>query len=113
MIQRGQNLRFAFESRQTLRVLRQPIRQGFDRHVPAEFGIAAAVDFAHTARSDAVQDFNRTKLCSTRQRHDVASNYFNEFNSTMIRAGVGRFKFGPRAPLAPAAIWMRKRPESV
>ena len=52
MIQRGERLRFARESRQALPVMRERLGQDLDRHVAIQRGIAHAIDLAHAPFAD-------------------------------------------------------------
>src|SRR5262245_54251992 len=59
MIERGQHLRFALKSRETVGILCECTREDLYRDVAAEPGIAAAVDFPHAARSEEADNFVR------------------------------------------------------
>src|SRR5207249_913474 len=52
MVQSGQELGFALEARQPLRVAREMQRQDFDGHVAVELGVAATINFPHPALAD-------------------------------------------------------------
>ena len=49
MIERREHLGFPLEARHALGVVRERLRQDFDRHVAAQLGIGGAIDFAHPA----------------------------------------------------------------
>ncbi len=56
MVQRGQDLGLAFESGQVSGVVGESVREGLDGHGAVEAGVAGAVDLAHSARPQGVQD---------------------------------------------------------
>jgi hypothetical protein len=56
MVQRGSGSRLAAKSFQGLRILRQRIRQEFQRHEAAEFSILSLVDNSHTAAAKLFQN---------------------------------------------------------
>ena len=57
MVQRRKKLRFALESGETIFVLRELRRKQLDRHFPPELGVFCAIDLAHPALADLVDDF--------------------------------------------------------
>jgi len=57
MIELGEQLRFAAEARDALRVAREVFRENFERHFAVELVIAGAVNVAHTARTDGGRGF--------------------------------------------------------
>ncbi len=60
MIERCEHLRFAREPRQAIRIIRDRRQQHLDRDVAIQLRIACAIDFAHSARAEAGEDFVRT-----------------------------------------------------
>ena len=56
MIQRGQQLRFALEARDTLGVVGNRCGQQLQRDVAPERGIACAIDLAHAASAEQRDD---------------------------------------------------------
>ncbi|MEE8138790.1 MAG: hypothetical protein V3T81_07985 [Thermoanaerobaculia bacterium] len=56
MVQGGQELGFPLEASQSLGVLRQPLRQGLDRHLPVEPRVPGPVDHAHPPCPDLLED---------------------------------------------------------
>jgi len=52
MIQRGQRLRFARESREAVRIMREGIWQDLDRDVAVQFRIAGTVHLSHATFAD-------------------------------------------------------------
>jgi len=46
MVQRREDLRFAFEPRQPIGIVREGRRQNLDRDVAIELGVASSVDLA-------------------------------------------------------------------
>ncbi len=69
MIQRGQQLRFALEPGQPLRIVRKRFGQDFDGHVAPELGVVRLVHFAHPARTDERDNLVGSQMCASRQRH--------------------------------------------
>ena len=59
MIERGEHLRFAGESRDAIRVVRKAVGQDLERNVATELRIAGAIHCSHSAfaqfRSDAIR----------------------------------------------------------
>ena len=51
MIQRGQHLRFALESREPVGISRERLGQDLDRDVAIQPRVARAIDLAHAARA--------------------------------------------------------------
>jgi hypothetical protein len=56
MIQRGEEVRFTFESREPIGVARKSLGQDLDGDVAAERGIAGTLDLAHATRPEAASD---------------------------------------------------------
>ena len=54
MVQRGQGLGFASESRQALGVMGKRVRQDLDRDVTIELGITRPIDFAHASATEQI-----------------------------------------------------------
>jgi hypothetical protein len=52
MIQRGENLRFTLEPRDSIGVGQRQVRERLDRHVAPEPRVAGAIHLAHSARAD-------------------------------------------------------------
>jgi hypothetical protein len=69
MIQGGENLRLASESREAIGIDGELVGHHFDRDVAIELRVARAKHFAHAARSDEGQDLERAETCSGRERH--------------------------------------------
>ena len=49
MVEGREHLRFALEARNAIRVLRDGVRQDFQRDITSELRIARAIDLAHPA----------------------------------------------------------------
>ena len=64
VIERRQELCFAAEPRQPLRVGYDCVWQDLERHVAAQPGIARAIDLPHAARTDERDGLVRAKDCS-------------------------------------------------
>ena len=75
MVERGQHLRLAREARQALGVAREELRQDLQRDVAIEFGVAGAIDLAHTAFAKLVEDLVRTKLVARSDAHESRRLY--------------------------------------
>lgn len=56
VIERRQNLRFPLKACQPLRIVREGIGQNLDGDFAIELGVGGAIDFAHTAHTDALLD---------------------------------------------------------
>ena len=69
MIERGEELRFAFEARHALMILRELLRKNLDGDFAAEFLIARAIDFAHAACAERRDNFIRTQFGSGSKTH--------------------------------------------
>ena len=55
--ERREHPRLALEPSQPVGICRDPLEQQFDRHVAAEVHIPGTPDFAHSACTEAVEDF--------------------------------------------------------
>ena len=69
MTERADRPRLQLEAAQALGVRGGVFGQDLDRDVAAEAGIARAVDFAHTSRSEGREDLVRPEAGARRQRH--------------------------------------------
>ena len=56
VVERGEHVRFAAETRQPVRVGRDLRTEHLDRHVPAKLRVPCPVDLAHAARAEALGD---------------------------------------------------------
>ena len=72
MIERREHACFPLESREAIRIVRESIRQDFERHVAAELSVVGALDFAHAARADRGLHFVRAETCTGSERHEPA-----------------------------------------
>jgi hypothetical protein len=61
MIERGQDLRLALESRHAFGVTSKGLGEDLERHLPPELGVLGAVDLAHTAFAELARDFEMRK----------------------------------------------------
>ena len=57
MVQRGEQLRLALETREAVRIGREEVGQDLQRDVAIEPRIARAIHLAHAARADERDDF--------------------------------------------------------
>jgi hypothetical protein len=64
VIERREQLRFALESREAIRIEGEDSWQHFQRDVSIELRVARSMDFAHPAGADGGDDFERTQLRS-------------------------------------------------
>jgi len=72
MIQRGQHLGFALESRHVLRIVGQGRGQDLDRDVAVQLGVVGAINLAHAAGAKRRHNFVRAEFVARRKGH--ASN---------------------------------------
>ena len=56
MVERGEHLRFALETREPVGVVRRTSRQDFDRDIASELRVARAIDLAHAAGAEMGDD---------------------------------------------------------
>ena len=68
MVQRREQSRFTFETRQTIRVRGEPRRQDLDRHVASELLVARPVHLAHATRAQRLHDLVRSEAIAALQR---------------------------------------------
>jgi len=68
MAERSQDLGFALEPRETLRVGRHGLREHFHGHLTLQVGVSGAVDLAHAANADLRGDFVGTDSSATAKR---------------------------------------------
>src|SRR5690242_6578326 len=71
MIQRGQHLRFAFETSEALGVARESLWKDFDGHFAPELGIAGAIHLSHAALADLGENLVVTETSSRVQHSPV------------------------------------------
>jgi hypothetical protein len=64
VIQRGKNLGFAAETRESLRVVGERVGQDLQGDVATELCVAGAIDLAHAARPERRDDFVRARRVS-------------------------------------------------
>ena len=69
VVERSERLRFLLEARDAHRVVRERRGQHLDRDVATELRIARAIDLAHAARADRLDDFIRPEPRAERDRH--------------------------------------------
>ena len=108
MIERGEQLRLAFETSQSIGIGRKRLRQHLDCNITLQSRIARSIHFAHSASTDGGDDFIRPEARSNRQRHRylVGTRAFsssNQFNTTWISAFAGTPASGP-LPAVPATM---------
>ena len=61
MIERGQHLGFALESRQPLSIAGDRVGENLDRHGALQIGVRGAVDLAHATDADLRRHFVRAE----------------------------------------------------
>ena len=69
MVQRGQKTRLALEALQGLRIESACIGQHLERDVALQPRVADAIDLAHPAHADELDDFVQTKTIAGRECH--------------------------------------------
>jgi len=69
MVERSENLRFTFESGQSIGIECECSRQDLERHIAIELCVARAVDLAHAARTDESGDLVLADPSSGRKNH--------------------------------------------
>ena len=69
MVEGGEDLGFAREPRQPVRIARKPIRQNFDRDVTIQLRVARAIHLAHAARAKGREDLIRSESRAGCQSH--------------------------------------------
>ena len=57
MAESRERARFALEPREPIRILREQVWQDFDRDIALQLRVACAVDLAHAALTDRLDDF--------------------------------------------------------
>ena len=75
MVQRGDRARFALEPLPANRVARELRGQDLDRDVAHETRVVGAIDLAHAATAQRLDDLIGTEPGSFRERHVPARNY--------------------------------------
>ena len=63
-------MRFALKAGQPLGIARERFGQDLERHLALQAGIARAIHFTHSARTDLGGHFVRTKTCTDGERHE-------------------------------------------
>lgn len=115
MIQRGEDLRLALESRHAVRILREGGGQYFDRDFAAELRVGGPVHFTHAARSElagnpimsyALADHfaQGLRLSSSRSFSDRACRR-KDFNRTLIFANDRSYPTEPHRAATTIADW--------
>src|SRR6185312_2090908 len=74
VIERGQNLSFALESRHTARVIREGWRQKFQRHVAFQHEVTSAIHLAHSAGPNGREYLVRAEACCRSHGHRSSIN---------------------------------------
>src|SRR2546428_13936323 len=69
MSQRPDRLRFACESREPIRIVRERVGQNLPREVAIQLAVAGAVDLSHASRADEREDFVGAEASAGRERH--------------------------------------------
>src|SRR5438093_572334 len=73
MIQRGEELHFAFESRDALRVADEGLGQDLDRDLARKLRVARAIDFAHAAGAERRENLVGAEATAGLKRHVESS----------------------------------------
>ena len=90
MVQRGERLRLALESREAFRIAGEQVRQDFDRDIAIEVRVSGPIDFAPATRADGRLDDVRTEAGAGRQRHCEVSDYSSGVREFAARATCAR-----------------------
>ena len=75
MVQRGEDLRFAAEARETIGIVDETVRKDLQRDVATEFGVARAIHVPHAAGSERRNDFMRPEAGAGGQGHEAPRFY--------------------------------------
>ena len=78
MIERGEHLCFARESREPIGIERKPLGQHLQRDIPIEFRVASAIHLPHGARPERREDLigaNADTCCEDRARRGVVRGH--------------------------------------
>ena len=101
MVQRGQRLRLACETREPIGIAREELRQDLDRDVAIEPGVARAEHFPHSAFAQLPEDLEDAD--SHAGDHEVLPGWASARPRRRSRVAAGvRAEAGPPAP-----IWAR------
>ena len=57
MVQRGERLRLTGEPRESIRIVRERVREDFERHVTIQLRVAGPIDLPHSALTEQAGDF--------------------------------------------------------
>jgi len=69
MVQPTGRPRFLFEAAPAHRVIRELLRQDFDRDVPLQLRVACAVHLSHPARAERAEDFETAEAVADPNSH--------------------------------------------
>ena len=74
MVQRGEHLSLALESRHAVRIALKRFRQYFERHIPLQPGVSGAIHLSHAAGADWRDDLVGAQASSWGESHRVSNN---------------------------------------
>ena len=69
MVQRREQLRFAPETSEAVRILSKRVRENLERDTPIQFDIVAAIHLPHPARANELANFIDAETTAGRKRH--------------------------------------------
>ena len=100
MVERREHLRLAAESRQSIGIVGDDVRDDLERDVAVELVVPGAVDLAHASAADELEDLVGAKTRARCQLHDRAPAWARM--SSFVLAGtpprsLALGRFGPRA----------------
>ena len=98
MVQRGSGLGFLFKASKTLRVTRPVFGQYLDRYVAFQRGVACAIHFAHSARTQGRDDLIRIEAGTRGEWHSWGGLYLDSLVLKLIAVDLR---------LAPVRRWLR------
>ena len=75
VIQRGERLRFAFESRQSIRIVGERVGKNLQRDVTIEFRVPRAIDLAHPTRAERGDDLVGSEARAWRKPHRLVFSW--------------------------------------
>src|SRR5262249_11674978 len=84
MIERCQQLRLSLETRSTIRVGGQRIRQQLQRHIATQLRIACAIALSHAAFAEQSRDLVRADLLANADCHESDGIIRNFLASDMV-----------------------------
>jgi len=88
VIQRGERLRFAFESRQSIRIVGERVGKNLQRDVTIEFRVPRAIDLAHPTRAERGDDLVGSEARAWRKPHRLVFSWGPRMLARMYSASL-------------------------